>query len=590
MPISGGSSHHHQSHFHSIDDWHEHASVDAAYRRVGTILIIGGSGVFGSRLVERLALSCDCRILVAGRTNARAAQTVAMVSAKRPRAILQPWVLDYRQATPEALRATGATIVVNAAGPFQGMDLRLTRAAISAGCHYIDLADARDYVAGFPGLNAAAVQSDVLAVCGASSTPALSHAALDHLSQAMGTPDQIRVFISPGNRAPRGLSVMQAILSYAGQPVQIREEGLTHARPGWSLLHRRTLRGLQARWFSLCETPDLDLIPSRFPQVRTAHFFAGLELSILHCGLWGLSLLVRARMIASLSPYASTLLAIASRLERFGTDRGGMLVEVEGWDANGLRIVSRWGLLAEAGDGPYIPTLPALAMIRKLLLGQETRRGAQACVGLLTLEDITGEFKELRIQTYRERLCMEPLFKRAFGARFERMPPSIRELHRPCGTTVFKGIAQVDEASNFIGTLAARLFRFPPAGSDVPVEVTLQPHGNDEVWLRRFGHSGFSSTLAIDARTHQLTERFGPVCFTLKIECHKNGLDMSIESARIGILSLPRFLVPWTRAYERIDREGRFTFDVEIGLRGIGRLVRYRGWLRHCRGPTLHTA
>ena len=547
----------------------------------GTVLVIGGSGVFGSRLVERLALSCDCRILVAGRSNARAARTVASVSAKQPRAILQPWVLDHEQVTPEELRATGAAIVVNAAGPFQGLDLRLPQAAIAAGCHYIDLADARDYVAAFPSLNSAAMQSGVLAVCGASSTPTVSHAALDHLNQTMGTPATIRVFISPGNRAPRGLSVVQAILSYVGQPVQIREDGTTRVRPGWSLLQRRTLPGLQTRWFSLCETPDLDLMPARFPQVRTAHFFAGLELSVLHCGLWALSLLVRARAIASLSPYASSLLAIARRFERFGTDRGGMLVEVEGWDANGSHIISRWGLVAEAGDGPYIPILPALAIIRKLLSEQETRRGAQACVGLLTLQDIIGEFKELRIQTYEERVRIEPLFKRAFGAGFERMPQPIRELHRPCGTAVFAGVAQIDGASNFIGTLAARLFRFPPAGSAVPVEVTLKPDGSTERWRRRFGESRFSSVLALDARTQQLTERFGLVCFTLRVECHENGLDMSIDNARIGILPLPRFLIPWTRAYERVDTEGRFTFDVEIGLRGIGRLVRYRGWLRH---------
>lgn len=48
---------------------------------------------------------------------------------------------------------------------------------------------------------------------------------------------------------------------------------------------------------------------------------------------------------------------------------------------------------------------------------------------------------------------------------------------------------------------------------------------------------------------------------------------------QIDILRLPRFMRPWTRAQERVDDLGRFTFDVEIGLPGIGRLVRYRGWL-----------
>jgi hypothetical protein len=175
---------------------------------------------------------------------------------------------------------------------------------------------------------------------------------------------------------------------------------------------------------------------------------------------------------------------------------------------------------------------------------------------------------------------MEPLFERALGATFGQMPPPIRELHRPHGRTSFDGTAQIDGAANSLAALAARLFRFPRAGFNVPVEVTLEPHGNHEIWRRRFGRTGFSSVLAIDAGTQQLTERFGPVRCTLKIECHASGLDMRIEAARLLGVPLPRFLTPWTRAYERIDTQGRFTFDVEIGLPGIGRLVRYRGWLR----------
>ena len=175
----------------------------------------------------------------------------------------------------------------------------------------------------------------------------------------------------------------------------------------------------------------------------------------------------------------------------------------------------------------------------------------------------------------------EPLFERALGATFGQMPEPIRALHRPRGTTSFDGIAQIDRAANLVAALAARLFRFPRAGSNVPVEVTLEPHENHELWHRRFGRAGFSSVLAIDPGTHQLTERFGPVVCTLKIEGHAEGLDMCIAGARALGLTLPSFFTPWTRAYERIDAEGRFTFDVEIGLPGIGRLVRYRGWLRN---------
>src|ERR1700686_2412057 len=99
-----------------------------------------------------------------------------------------------------------------AAGPFQGAGYRLARAAIAAGLHYVDLADARDFVAGFGALDAAARAAGVVALSGASSTPALSHAVLDRLTKGWRSIDTVDIAISPGNRsAPRGLSVIRAI-------------------------------------------------------------------------------------------------------------------------------------------------------------------------------------------------------------------------------------------------------------------------------------------------------------------------------------------------------------------------------------------
>src|SRR5207245_319102 len=51
-----------------------------------------------------------------------------------------------------------------AAGPFQGADYRLTHAAIAARVHYLNLADARDFVAGFTELDGAAREAGVVAL------------------------------------------------------------------------------------------------------------------------------------------------------------------------------------------------------------------------------------------------------------------------------------------------------------------------------------------------------------------------------------------------------------------------------------------
>jgi siroheme synthase (precorrin-2 oxidase/ferrochelatase) len=544
-----------------------------------TVLVVGGSGVFGSRLVERLAESTECTVLVAGRSPAKAQQLIDSLGTRQLSGVLRPMQLDRERVTAQELRDSGACVVVDAAGPFQARQPHLAHAAIAAGCHFIDLADAREYVAMFPQLDALARAHSVLAVCGASTSPALSHAVLDELAAQMGPPGEIAIAISPGNRAPRGLAVVQAVLSYAGRPVNVLEQGVVRERAGWSMLHRRALQGLGRRWFSLCETPDLDLVPQRFPTVRTVHFFAGLELSVLHLGLWLLSLLVRVRVLRSLLPYAAQLHAIAVRFERCGRDCGGMQVEATCWSTSGVCLQARWELLALAGHGPYVPILPALALLRRLLTGSETRRGAMACVGLLGLGEILAEATGLEIRTQRWSTATQPLFQRALASDFERMPALVRALHSPRGSAVFRGLADVDAGANPVARVIARCLRFPAAASQIAVQVSIQTCALGERWQRSFGGNRFSSVLACDAAAGVLTESFGPIRCTLRVSADQQGLQLAIQAAYLGRLPLPRWLTPWTRASERVDALGRFNFDVEIGLPGIGRLVRYRGWL-----------
>jgi hypothetical protein len=361
-----------------------------------TVLVVGGSGAFGGRLVDGLIATSDFAVIVAGRDLARAEAKVGGNGARAT--ALQ---LDIATVTPAVLAATGAFVVVDAAGPFQGADYRLARAAIAAGMHYIDLCDARDFVSGFPALDAEARAARVVALTGASSTPALSNAVLDRLTAGWRQIDAVDIAISPGNRnSPRGLSVIRAILSYAGKPVRVFTGGEWTERPGWGWLVRRQMRGFGKRWLSLCETPDLDLVPMRFAPRDEAIFRAGLELSLMHLGLSVAGLFVRVGLLASLAPFARLFRWMAERLKHFGSDRGGMTVHVSGVDGAGRSARAIWSLVAEAGDGPFVPTLPALAAIRALADGSLSQPGARPCVGVLDLDQISREFAPYRISTH----------------------------------------------------------------------------------------------------------------------------------------------------------------------------------------------
>jgi len=300
------------------------------------VLVVGGTGAFGRRLAERLAATTDCEIILAGRTAAKLDAAAATLKVKYPGSTIEGAILDKDIVPPDRLRALNLNVVVDAAGPYQDAEPSLARTAIAAGVNYIDLADARDWVEDFSKLDADAKAAGVAAVTGASSTPALSNAVLDRLTYGWRRADDVAIAISPGNRAQPGISVVEGILSYAGQPVRVWNNGRWTAHNGWGDLIREDMPNVGRRWLSLCETPDLDLVPKRFPPVRKAMFRAGVELGIFHLGLWLLSFAVRWRIIRTLRPFARLFHDIFEAFNSFGSVRGGMTVNAKPYLAPAL--------------------------------------------------------------------------------------------------------------------------------------------------------------------------------------------------------------------------------------------------------------
>ncbi|NOT40683.1 MAG: DUF4166 domain-containing protein, partial [Alphaproteobacteria bacterium] len=342
---------------------------------------------------------------------------------------------------------------------------------------------------------------------------------------------------------------------------------------------RISIEGLGKRFVALVETPDLDIVRMRFPSVRQAVFRAGVELTILQLGLWLLTFPVRWGFVRSLEPFAELLHAVAAWFRRFGSDKGGMIVEAVGLDSAGERMRARWTLVAAAGDGPNIPSLPALALARALANGTVSERGATACVDLLTLDAFTKEFSRYEIGTAvtTERLTQVPLFQRVLG-RFAQMPQAVREAHAPDPARELAGEVDIEGAENPFAQAVAWFAGFPSAGRNLRAAVTIEREGNGEVWVRRFGKATFASTLS-ETAPGKLTERFGAIAFDLDAAADAQGFRLGIVRARLGELPLPRFLTPQTEAVAGIDENGRYRFDVTISLPVIGRLVRYRGWL-----------
>ena len=361
------------------------------------VLIVGGTGAFGSRIAELLRRG-DAFALVLGGRNRAALDALADAMARDGKARPRVLTLDAETATGAEIAASGAALVINASGPFQGAGYALARAAIAAGCHYVDLADGRAFVKDFPALDAAARAAGVLAISGASSVPGLSSAVVAHVQDSFAAGQTIDIVISPGNAFDPGVATVRAVLGGVGQPLSVFRDGTWQTVYGWQGLRRGDFGAAGRRWLGHVAVPDLDLFPAHVPGVRTVRFQAGLEVSLFHLGLWTASWLVRCGAVRSLAPLAPSLLALKRRLHRLGSDAGGMTVEIGGVAHTGEPKLVRWELVATHGDGPYVPALASVAIARRLASGAETETGARACYMAVALPDILAEADGLAIR------------------------------------------------------------------------------------------------------------------------------------------------------------------------------------------------
>ncbi len=364
---------------------------------VATILVLGGYGNFGYRIAEVLARESDVQLLIAGRDAARAVEAAMRIGVNATSA-----VLDYRASDfADRLRTYRVDVVVNAAGPFQDQDYSVARACLAARCHYVDIADARDFVTNIGTLNGAALANDVLLVSGASSVPGLSSAVVKRYRDRFAELSDVELAITAGAKPP-GTASLRSVFAYTGKRFLRFQRGAWRYVYGWQDARCIKFGPLGRRWLMNCDVPDLCLFPGAYRVTRSVVFRAGTGMSIATLSLWVLSWLVRARMIRQLEGAASTLQRLAQWLEPLGTRRSGMRVSLGGLDEVGTPQAVNWTLIAEDNHGPYVPCAPAIALTRKLVRGQLALRGAMPCLNLVSVEEILDACAGLKISVIEE--------------------------------------------------------------------------------------------------------------------------------------------------------------------------------------------
>jgi Saccharopine dehydrogenase NADP binding domain len=354
------------------------------------VVVLGGFGNFGARICNALADDGRIELVAAGRHPPRDVR-LPRVGVMRLDVLAPSFAEDLAALRPE--------LVIHCVGPFQGQGYDVFRAAAASGADYIDLADGRDFVAGFADANrSTALGAGCVAIAGASTLPALSTAVIDELLARLQSLDEIHLAIAPGQHAPRGRATLEAVLSYVGQSFRWLVKGVWREAWGWQELQRIEF-DCGRRWAAACDVPDLELLPQRYPGVRTVQFRAALEVGIQHFALWSLAAVRRRGAPLRPAVMAGALGRVAAWLDPLGTDRGGMLVRLIGTGRDGQRRRLDWQLIAPANHGPEIPCMPAILLARRLAAGQRPDAGAYACMGMLSLADFSPEFSRWGIST-----------------------------------------------------------------------------------------------------------------------------------------------------------------------------------------------
>lgn len=360
---------------------------------VDKVLILGGYGNFGQRIARKLSSQKDITIIIAGRDADKAQQLCLELSKTAQGATYQSAVLDINRSNfKEQLRKLSPDLTIHTSGPFQNQDYRVPQACISVASHYIDLADDRRFVCDISSLDKQATEKNVLVISGASSVPGLSSTVIDHFCKQFSSLDEIDFAIAPGNQAERGEATVRAMLSQAGRSFQVLKNSEWIDQYGWMSPRSLGLGGvIGKRWLANVDIPDLELFPARYQSTGTVNFQAGLELTTLHFGMVLMAYATRTGLIKDWSKFTRQLIWGSELFIKMGTGVGGMQINLTGTDKNHQPKKLRWTLTAENGVGPYIPTISAVILAKKLIAGTISISGASPCLGLYTLKEFDTE-------------------------------------------------------------------------------------------------------------------------------------------------------------------------------------------------------
>jgi hypothetical protein len=330
------------------------------------VVVFGGYGTFGRLVCVELAAR-GVALTVVGRDIQRA-QALAHTLGPGHTALRA----DARDLDDCRRALSGARVSVVCAGPFSALGDAALTAALAEGCHHVDIADDRHYVASALTKGPAFAARGLSVVPGCSSLPALSIGlALSAAEGILAPPRRARVTLFIGNDNVKGQAATASALSGLGRPIRA-PQGLLH---GFREGERVVLPPpFGARRVYSIDAPDYDLLPAALGLDEVA-VKVGLELRAA-----ALFFAVLARVPGAHRLGRGFVARGGELLRGFGSSGGVVMAELF-WP-DGLR---RARAIVARAHGQRMAALPA-ALVAEALL----RSGPAGPWGAVQPDDVLG--------------------------------------------------------------------------------------------------------------------------------------------------------------------------------------------------------
>lgn len=362
-----------------------------------SILVIGGTGVFGSLIVDEL-LASPLKFHV----SAAARGSGAVNKSRRIDGRHAFVTLDLNDTLALQRTVTGHAIVILAAGPFQQIGAEVALASTRAGAHFIDINDSPAYHARLVGVAGGLKATGRAVLSGMSSLPGISVPLFCAIKDGFDTIEAIEIALFIGNANKKGPAAVHSALENLTTPVTVWRGGKKRSTMGWTqkALHPFPYPIGAVPAYSLASPDPLilaeiaafqDLAVKVGFESRTVRGLFTLLHGVAHLGWY-----------ATVKRFIDTARPLWNLTGRLGTERGCVSVVVRG-RRNG-EPTNRQAALVAAESGQRLAALPSILAAEALARG--TVRGTGLVGVHLWMKP--EEFLE-RMQERGFRLVREPL-------------------------------------------------------------------------------------------------------------------------------------------------------------------------------------